>query len=186
MGTSSKEHRLTDLLTDHANAVRAFVERASAIDVNRWLRPRAEGKWTPAQETKHVMLVYQLFLRQLIDGTPVRLRGTRVSRAIWRLIGLRPILYLGRIPMSVDAPREVRPESVTSSSREMIPELEGIADSFASAFTHAWRHVPGSVMMHPLVGKMSLDQGMRFLCVHTRHHTAFLPQPSPSPAIHAS
>jgi uncharacterized damage-inducible protein DinB len=177
------EDRLALLLAQHEAAVRKFVDVARAIDIDAWLTPRAAGKWTPAQETKHITLVYTLFWGQLAKGTRVRLRGTRFSRTVWRLIGFHPILFLRRIPMAVDAPREVRPEWVVSTSAELLPELEQAATLFASEFEHVWGQLPQPVMMHPLIGRMSLDQGMRFLCVHTRHHAGFLPEPSPSRAI---
>ena len=174
------ERRLAELLNDHGSAVREFIGRASAIDSQRWLIPRAEGKWTPAQETKHIVLSYQLFLRQLTDGTPIRLRGNAVQRVIWRFIGLNSILHLRRIPVAVGAPREARPEWIAATSEDLLRELVQLVEAFEAAFSRAWREEPRRRLTHHLFGSMSLDQGMRLLCVHTRHHATFLPRPSPS------
>lgn len=171
------EQRLGALLTDHIDAVREFVERANAVSGPKWLTPRAEGKWTPAQETKHVILAYEAFVRQLTVGTPMRLRGNALKRRVWRLIGLTSILWRKRIPVAVNAPREVRPEPITSGPDELLPELRRRAEEFDLAFAHAWRHEPRRRMSHYMFGTISLDQGIRLVSVHTRHHAAFLPRP---------
>ena len=172
------ERRLETLLTDHVHAVREFVDRANAVAKPQWLVPRAEGKWTPAQETKHVILAYEAFLRQLTEGTPMRLRGNALKRRIWRLIGLNAILWRKRIPVAVKAPREARPEFITSGPDELLPELRRRAEAFDVAFAHAWRNEPKRRMTHYMFGALSLDQGIRLVSVHTRHHAAFLPQPA--------
>jgi hypothetical protein len=177
MFTRHTEQRLETLLTDHVDAVREFVDRANAVAEPRWLVPRAEGKWTPAQETKHVILAYEAFLRQLTEGTPMRLRGNALKRRIWRLIGLNSILWRKRIPVAVNAPREVRPELVTSGPDELLPELRRRAGEFDVAFARAWRNEPRRRMTHYMFGTLSLDQGIRLVSVHTRHHAAFLPPP---------
>ena len=87
-----RQRRLDALVADHGLAVREFIDRASTLDATRWLTPRAEGKWTPAQETKHVLLAYDEFIRQLREATPMRRRGNALRRAISRVIGLTSIL----------------------------------------------------------------------------------------------
>jgi hypothetical protein len=176
------ERRLETLLTDHVGAVAEFVERAKTLSNAQWLTPRAHGKWTPAQETKHVILAYDAFLRQLTEGTPMRLRGNALKRRIWRLIGLTSILWRKRIPVAVNAPREVRPDVITSGPDELLPDLRRRAEEFDVAFAHAWRNEPRRRMTHYMFGTLSLDQGIRLVSVHTRHHAAFLPQSQKDPS----
>lgn len=183
---SSGRHRRLALLTQrHDRAVREFVEKARAIGSERWLTPRAEGKWTPAQEVMHLILTYEAFVRQLSHGTTIRLRGTRVQRMIWRAVGMTSILWFKKIPAAVNAPREVRPDPVDTPAAELIPRMEELVAAFESTFARVWRDDPGRRLMHPLFGYVSLDQGIRFLTVHTRHHAAFLPV-TPSPLAKTS
>jgi hypothetical protein len=178
------ERRLQSLLSDHALAVREYVGRASAISGARWLTPRAAGKWTPAQETQHLILAYEEFLRQLAEDTPMKPRGNALRRRIARLIGLTSILWRKRIPVAVKAPREVRPVWVTAERDELVPKLRLRAEAFDAAFAGEWRTNPLRRMSHYLFGTLTLDQGIRLVSVHTRHHAAFLPLPVPLP--HAS
>jgi hypothetical protein len=175
------EGRLRALLLDHDLAVQTFVGRANAIDATRWLAPRAEGKWTPAQETQHVLLAYEAFTRQLTDDVTMRRRTNAVRTLIARMIGLTSILWFKRIPMAVKAPREVRPEWIDAPAAELVPQLRQQVERFVSAFGHSWRSNPRQRMTHYLFGRLSLDQGIRLVTVHTRHHAAFLPTSS-SPA----
>jgi uncharacterized damage-inducible protein DinB len=175
MISAGQARRLDALLQDHRRAVEEFLRRAEAVDAQRWLTPRAQGKWTPAEETQHIILSYREFLRQLRESTPVRLRLTGPRRIIARLIGLTSILWFRRIPMAVKAPREVRPEPVTTPAGELLATLRQHTDDFHTNFAVAWRSEPQRPMSHPFFGAISLDQGIRFVTVHTRHHANFLP-----------
>ena len=187
---SDPGRRLEALLEDHGLAAREFVDRARAIDATRWLTPRAEGKWTPAQETQHVILSYREFLRQLRETTPMRPRGSSLRRRVARLYGLTSILWRKRIPVAVRAPSEVRPDAVVAPAAELLPMLEGLVREFEQAFRATWRDQPRRRMSHYLFGNLTLDQGIRLVTVHTRHHAAFLPAAAtaragnrPSPSI---
>jgi uncharacterized damage-inducible protein DinB len=170
-----RQRRLDALLADHVLAVREFVERASALDETQWLTPRAEGKWTPAQETQHVILAYETFLRELSGGEGMRQHGSTSRRLIARMIGLTSILWRKKIPVAVNAPRGLRPEWVSADRAELLPALSQRGGYFDEAFAHAWQSDPRRRLTHYLFGKLSLDQAIRLMSVHTRHHAAFLP-----------
>ena len=178
MFAARRARRLQVLLQDHGHAVQEFVDRARALSRSQWVTPRGDGKWTPAQETRHVILAYEAFLRELNGGTSMRLRGNVVSRRVWRLFGLTSILWRKRIPVAVRAPREVRPEAVTQGPDQLLPELQRRAREFDELFATLWRTTPKRKVTHPFFGKLSLDHGIRFACVHIRHHAAFLPPPT--------
>jgi DinB superfamily len=170
------EHQLETLLRDHQAAVREYLDRASAIGDARWLAPRADGKWTPAQETRHLILAYEAFCRDLSGGTPMRVRGGRMRRVLWRAIGLTSILWRRRIPAAVRAPREIRPEWESTPRAELLPRLERCATEFDALFAQVWRTDRRRRVTHPFFGALTLDHAIRLSCVHTRHHAAFLPQ----------
>jgi hypothetical protein len=170
------ERRRQALTAEHTRAVAEFMSRARAVDAVQWITPRAAGKWTPSQEVRHLILTYSVFLRQLAGENPIRLRGTPMKRLVWRAIGLTSILWFKRIPVAVNAPREVRPDAELRPAEQLIPELESLIATFGRAFDEAWRAPRSHQLTHPLFGALSLDQGVRILTVHTRHHAAFLPR----------
>ena len=175
MRSDRREARLDALIRDHQAAVREYVERANAIADARWLTPRAEGKWTPAQETRHLILAYEAFCRDLSGSKRMALRGNVARRLLWRLIGLTSILWRKRIPVAVRAPREARPEWEPTERLQLVPELERSANAFHDLFARVWRTDPRRCVTHPFFGALTLDHAIRFSSVHTRHHTAFLP-----------
>jgi hypothetical protein len=168
--------RLTRLLEEHRAAVREYMDRAGAIDDVRWFTPRAEGKWTPAQETRHVILVYEALHRELSGGVALRLLGSPWRRRIWRVLALPSILWRRRIPRAARAPRELRPPEEAARAGELLPVLQERSESFDRTFVQAWTSTPGKRLTHPYFGTLSLEQSIRLLTVHTRHHAAFLPK----------
>jgi len=171
----SREAHLLTLLDDHRAAVREFDARAAAVAVDAWLTPRAEGKWTPAQETRHLIMAFEALTRDLLEGKPMRLRGSAWQRPIWRLIGMTSMLWLGKIPTAVSAPREVRPESEPAPQSELLPLFRKRAEEFEAALLRTFREAPRRTMTHPMFGSVALDHAVRLSAVHTRHHANFLP-----------
>lgn len=166
-------------LTDHRAAVLEFVARARAIQADRWLLPRAEGKWTPAEETRHLVLTYHAFIADLKGERTLRLKGTPLLRRIWRLVALPIILYGRRIPRAVRAPREIRPDGETGERDALLLELQRAVADFEGVFVEISRANPGKSLTHPFLGELNLRQAIRLAAVHTRHHAAFLPAPGP-------
>lgn len=166
--------RLQQRLADHQAAVAEFIQRAIAVPAERWLMPRAEGKWTPAQETRHLVLTYEAFMRDLRDEGRLRLRGTPLRRFVWKLIGLPSITWRKRIPRAVRAPREARPEWEVAGAGELLPELLRRTQEFEAVFVDRWNRDPHRRVTHPFFGRITLDDAIRVATVHTRHHAAFL------------
>jgi uncharacterized damage-inducible protein DinB len=168
---------LDGLLARHHEAVDEFFTRAAQVSPARWGQPRAEGKWTPAQEVKHVILAYEAFTRDLAGGEPMRLVGTRFKRLVWRMAGLTSILWLGKIPRGARAPRESRPPETEMDQQTLLAELRSRTDEFESLFRRTWATSPAKRVTHPYFGTLSLVQSLELCTVHTRHHAAVLPPP---------
>src|SRR4051812_4339397 len=111
------------MLADQSRAVDEFFHRAAQVEPARWNKPRAHGKWSPAQEVKHVIIAYEAFTRDLLGGMPLRIVGTPFKRRIWRLYGLTWILRLGRIPRGAKATREMRPTETEYDQAELLAEF---------------------------------------------------------------
>lgn len=167
--------RFQALLDDHAASVSEFAARAGRVSESRWLAPRAEGKWTPAQETRHLILGYEAFLKDARGAGKMQLRGTPLKRRIWRWFGLGAILWRKRIPVAARAPRESRPEWEPAPPAELLPLLRARADEFVSAVTHLQKHEPSRTFTHPYFGEIGIEETLRLVAVHNRHHAAFLP-----------
>ena len=105
----------------------------------------------------------------------MRLKGTPLLRRIWRTVGLTWIMYRGRIPRAVRAPREVRPEPESGSREALLSELANEIAAFETEFTACWSARPTTTVRHPFFGELSLHQAIHLAAVHTRHHAAFLP-----------
>jgi hypothetical protein len=167
--------RWQSLLDDHAASVREFAAKAGAVGDARWLVPRAEGKWTPAQETRHLILAYEAFLRDASGAGKMQLRGGPLKRRIWRLFGLTAILWRKRIPVAARAPRESRPEWEPAPAAELLRLFHERAATFADTVTRLQKDEPNRTFTHPYFGELALEQTLTLVAVHNRHHAAFLP-----------
>lgn len=170
-----KADSLETLLADHRAAVCEFTEKAGALSAEGWLAPRAEGKWTPAQETRHLILAYEALLRDIVEGKPMRLRGTPWKRRLWRVIGLAHVRWRKRLPTGVMAVREVRPAWESAPSDELLPLLRQRASEFEAAVARMLDEDPSRTFTHPLLGPLSMTHSLEFCAVHVRHHARFLP-----------
>ena len=171
------EARLGALLDDHGTATAEFFHRAAQVTSARWDTPRADGKWTPAQEVKHVTMAYEAFLRELAGGEPMRLVGTPFKRMIWRAIGLTSVLWRKKLPRGARAPREIRPPEGSHDQVALLAQFRDVTVKFEAAFGETWRSRPATVVHHPYFGALDLADAIRMITVHTRHHTAVLPPP---------
>lgn len=163
------------LLDDHSASVREFCARAEGVGEARWLVPRAEGKWTPAQETRHLILAYEAFLRDASGVGKMQLRGSALKRKLWRWVGLTVILWRKRIPVAARAPRESRPEWEPAPASELLPLYRQRATEFAEAITRLQKSEPRRTFTHPYFGEIAIEQTLTLVAVHNRHHAAFLP-----------
>jgi len=175
VGTARPRHSMTQLLTDHAAAVRDFAALAAAISADQWNVERAPGKWTPAQEAKHLALGYGAFVRDLRGGPTLRLKGRWWQRRLWRWRVLPRILDSGRIPYAARAPREARPPDRPGDQSELLAELGTQVAQFEATVIEMQRSQPRRRVTHPYFSVLTLSQLVRLCTVHTRHHTAFLP-----------
>jgi hypothetical protein len=174
---NNRPRRLETLLADHRAAVDEFFHRAAQVTSARWTTPRADGKWTPAEEVKHVVLTYEAFIRDLGGGPPMTLVRTRAWRLLARVVGLSSILWLGRIPRGARAPRETRPAEAPQDQQALVNDFREQTARFERIFLETWDREPARCVTHPYFGSLGLTQSLKMVTVHTRHHAAVLPPP---------
>ncbi|HET9424490.1 MAG TPA: DinB family protein [Gemmatimonadaceae bacterium] len=169
--------KLAGLMDDHRAAADEFFHRAAQVTSARWDAPRADGKWTPAEEVMHVVLAYETFTGELAGGGGVRLVGTPLKRLFWRAVGLTSVLLLRKLPRGARSPREIRPPPGPHDQAELLAHLREATTKFEEMFRSTWERAPRRTVNHPYFGALDLEDSIRTVTVHTRHHAAVLPPP---------
>jgi hypothetical protein len=154
---------------EHSLALTAYLDSAGGLDDQAWQRPWAAGKWTPAQITEHVTMVYEVLQQELRGGEPMRPKLSPWRQKITRWILLPHILFHRKFPLRVPAPREIRPGEPRAGQREALRRLEVQAIAFEDELSRAFRCGSGT-LTHPYFGCVDPVRGLRFVAVHLEHH----------------
>src|SRR5689334_3566845 len=109
--------RWLEALRIHGSAASAFATAAEAVEPEAWDRPRAEGKWSPAQITDHLIRTYDVLLREIAGGGGMKVRTRLWMRLLLRLTYMPRILRTGRFPAQAPAPPEIRPSKTPPDQR---------------------------------------------------------------------
>ncbi|MDB4909006.1 MAG: hypothetical protein JWO05_3790 [Gemmatimonadetes bacterium] len=165
-------------LADNRAAVEAFARRAASLSDGQWATPRAPGKWTPAQEVRHVALVYQAFVAELRGGPPGRIRGNAFQRVLTRWVARPIILRMGKLPFAVRSPRSVNPPDELPQRQLVLEDLAQSLETFEAALHDARREGRPVGGTHPYFGFLEAREAIAFSAIHTRHHHAYLPEPA--------
>lgn len=158
----------------HQRAVAAFIARAQDLTAAQWETQVAPDKWSPAQIAEHLRLTYAVIGGELEGGQGIRIR-VRAWRRLWlRLRYLPQILRSGQLPARARAPRESRPGDGPFDRAATLAALADAASMFEDALAARWGY-SRAVLTHHVFGRMPVKKGIRFLTVHTNHHTRQLP-----------
>lgn len=160
-------------IVEHEAAVAELIEGIDRVPPERWFTPRAENKWSPAEEALHVAVSYEFGLASITEGKTMRLRVSPLRARLSRWLIL-PILIRTRIfPRGVPAPREVRPlreEAETLSPQAAAERLRRAAGEAIQAARAADASQPPVFVVHAYFGALRLLTALRVLTAHTRHH----------------
>jgi hypothetical protein len=161
--------RLERELADHREALLAFVATAEGLSSEAWGAARAADKWSPAQITEHLRLTYVAVRAELAGQGGMRVRTKWWQQRLFRFIFLPRILKQGRFPKGVRAMREIRPAGGPFDRAEVLVGLQREGEGFIAAV----RTSTGKERVtHPYLGPLGVDEGVRFLTQHLRHHHA--------------
>jgi hypothetical protein len=159
-------------LDHHATATAAFLRTVEAVPEERWHQPLADGKWSPAQLTEHLVRTYDVLLQELAGGPGMRVRTRPWMRILLRLTVAPRLLRGGRFPDGIRAPREIRPGDAPADK----PEGLALFRERAESFVRAARAAPAAKRLtHPFFGIGSVAEGVLLCARHIRHHHAQLP-----------
>lgn len=148
-------------------AVDDFLATVQGVDPEAWQRSSAPGKWSPAEVTEHVALVYERTRGLLHSPSPGGV--PRLLRPIIRYLYVRPILRTGRFPANGKAPGAFRPSASPAKTEDLCARLRATADEFEADVERLASQ--GEVAVdHPIFGRVKLADSLRFLALHTAHH----------------
>lgn len=155
---------------EHAAAVADFLDAARAIPDDAWERPLSSGRWSPAQVAEHVRLAYVIIQNELAGGTGLRIRTPWWLRTLLRWKLLPQILATGKLPAGAKASSEIRPGDGPFPRAPLLDALQVAANVAEESIVRRWDE-RGAGITHHVFGHVELPRAMRFLTVHTAHHT---------------
>lgn len=153
----------------HLDAVQAFVDAASKVPPDRWMRPVGEGKWSPAEITEHLKLVYETSLSEMKDGIGVKIKTGWLLQRFLRLAILPRILKTGNFPNGAKAPQEMRPAIINKDQQKALARFSSLAGEFQSDLVKR-KEATGKILTHHVFGDLNAVEGMRLLTLHIIHH----------------
>lgn len=158
-----------EVIAFHRRTVNAFVDAVRSVPATQWATPRAPGKWSPGQVTEHVALTYEQSGRML-HGTFTGLAKPWYQQLLARWLGLPPLLKRGDFGKGpFQAPDFIRPSASPSSSLTLLARLEAAAHDLETTLAGA-SDAQRVRVDHPVFGRISLTDLVRFLMIHTNHH----------------
>lgn len=169
-----KDEQWQEATRQHLDAVRAFVDGVSKLDPDSWLQPVSEGKWSPAEITEHLKLVYEGFLRELRDGRGIQIRSNWLLRRFLRLVILPRIFKTGQLPKGAKSPREVRPTAFVKDQSQALAQFSSFAEEFQTELVKR-KGLQTTRLTHHIFGHINALEGLRFVTVHIVHHQKQLP-----------
>lgn len=162
--------KFADAIALHERIAKEMIAAAENITPERWMAPRAEGKWSPAEVVEHVSLAYDVMLSELAGGSPMRIKTKAWQRLILRFTMVPKIMRGGGFPSGARSPREIRPASANSDQRDAIASFRKRATEFDEAVARAHQSGGRVRLTHAYFGKMSLVDSVTLLARHLEHH----------------
>lgn len=163
--------RWPEALRIHGSAASAFAAAAEAVEPEAWDRPVAEGKWSPAQITDHLIQTYDVILREVGGGGGMKVRTSFLIRLFLSLTYKPRILRGGWFPARAPAPREIRPSKTPRGQQEGVALFRQRAEEYETAV----QSKPEARLTHAYFGALAPAEGVLFCARHIEHHARQLP-----------
>jgi len=159
-----------DLQQLHSQAAAEVVSAAGRVPVEKWLVPRAEGKWSPAEIVEHLSLAYDVIVRELAGGAGMTIRTKLWQRVMLRLTIMPKLLRGEAFPSGTRSPREIRPVTASPDQTAAITSLRDRAARFEAAVADAQRRHPRTGLTHAYFGRSTIDNAVLLCARHVQHH----------------
>ncbi len=165
----------TTAIEKHRTVIADYVRTASRIDEQIWRQPVAAEKWTPAQITDHLILTYEMLVKQIRGEQSMQMQYGFPLRQILRLAVLPKIYRTRRLPRGAKAPSEIMPEDSKMPRQTALKQLEKLSGAFENEILSR-RNDKKFRLTHHVFGEIKPLKGIDFIAIHTEHHARQLPQ----------
>jgi hypothetical protein len=165
---------LEEALRLHADAASSFARLVADVPPDKWSVPFAGNKWTAAEVTEHLMLVYEILLQELSGGPGMKVVTNLWQKTLARSLFLPKILNSAVFPPGAKAPREVSPASTRADQPSAIAIFKELAQTFQQNVQIAYNRAPDTKLTHAYFGSFTLDSAVLLCAQHTVHHTKHL------------
>ena len=170
----TREELLETALQMHTDAAATFVLLASGVAPEKWLVACGEKKWTAAQVTEHLTLVYEVLLQELNGGSGMKVVTNFWQKALARWLFLPKILNSGIFPPGARAPKELRPVKTRADQQTAVAAFEELGRTFQEQVEVAYSRDPNTKLTHAYFGTYSLDNAVLLCARHVLHHSNHL------------
>lgn len=159
------EPRLSPALQQARDAIDSSIEGMT----DEQLTWHPEGKWSAAGILEHLSLAYERTTQRMKpiaqDGL-LEVRKTTFKERVGGFI----VLKLGRIPAGRKAPEGLSPKG--ASPRQAIASIRQNLSAMDEVFKQCEARFGDKriVLVHAILGPLSIREWRRFHCVHTLHH----------------
>ena len=154
----------------HVDAAADFADAASRVPADRWLTPRGEGKWSPAEIVEHISLAYDVLLREISGGPGMAIRTKLWQRLLLKVYMVPGLLRGKPFPKDARAPKETRPTLSTTDQSAAVTSLRDKAARFDAAAVEAQKSGRRVHLTHAYFGSASLRNALILCARHVQHH----------------
>ena len=158
-------------IADNRAAVEEFVAAARGMDAASWNRPRAEGKWSPAQIAEHLAIVYE-YNRKVVLGTAGK-GAPKFLQPLARWFIVTKTLKAGAFTRKGRAPGIFQPTATPPAPAAVLTRLTTALAGFENDIRSG--HPEGRhTVAHPFFGTLPTVDYLRLQAIHARHHRSQL------------
>ncbi len=165
----------TAAIEKHRAVIADYVEMASRIDEQVWRLPVTAEKWTPAQITDHLILTYEMLVKQIRGEQSLKMQYGFPLRQILRLTILPKIYRTRQLPRGAKAPTEIMPEDSKMPRQTALAKLGELSGEFENEILSR-RNDNKFRLTHHVFGAIKPLKGIDFIGIHTEHHARQLPR----------
>lgn len=150
----------------HAAMAASFLATAESVPLSQWDEPGAPGKWSPAEIAAHLVTTYEVVIAELRGGNGMAIKTSFWQQMLFRAMFGWLILYFGKFPRGIKAPRETRPPAPLSKD-EALRRFTALHDDFEAAAQDA---PLGHKLSHAYFGRAAASDGVLLCARHIEHH----------------
>ena len=145
-----------------------FLDVARSVPADAWTRPRAPGKWSPAQVAEHVAVTMDQAVL-VMEGRGATMHVPRFLRPLVRRLAFQPVLRSGCFPRGGKSPRGFEPSAGGVAQADAPRRLAASLEVFERTVAHHARD-HSAAFEHPVFGRLSYADYVRFNALHAAHH----------------